>query len=97
MSECAEKGLCHGPLKWCDACGDVKHVCDFRLRGERCDEHPVPPTARENLKARRAAEKMIRDAAEMQREGLALLNAATDSERARTAYDKARRAQEDAK
>lgn len=35
---CKDAGRCHGPLKWCDACGDVKRVCDA-APGD-CDAHP---------------------------------------------------------
>jgi hypothetical protein len=92
--ECPGAGKCHGCLDWCSTCGEVRHVCDARLRGERCDQHPVPPTRRENLTAQREAEKMIREGHAAVREGMRLLNAATDREYARIAYDRQRAEQE---
>lgn len=26
--DCPGEGRCHGPMKWCDECGDVGDVCD---------------------------------------------------------------------
>ena len=33
---CEGEGTCHGPMKWCNRCGDVGKVCDS-LGG--CDVH----------------------------------------------------------
>ncbi len=88
IPECPGAGFCHGCLEFCSVCGDVRHVCDTRLRNERCDEHPVPPTRREILLTRRAAEKAIRDGARVRDAGLALLNAVADQEHARDAYNR---------
>lgn len=85
-NECPGAGLCHGALKWCDVCGDVKHICDARLRGERCAEHPVPPDVVTGRAAHRAAEKMIRDGNAMARDGERALQKAIDDEMARRAY-----------
>lgn len=50
--DCPGANLCHGCMKWCDNCGDVAHICDARLRGEPCDQHPIPHP-RDVLEARR--------------------------------------------
>lgn len=34
-AECPGEGACHGPVKWCDNCGDVDRVCDM----DECDAH----------------------------------------------------------
>lgn len=36
-TDCTGEGRCHGPLSWCDFCGDVSQVCDAKT-GE-CDCH----------------------------------------------------------
>lgn len=84
--ECTGEGKCHGCLKWCSKCGDVAHACDARLRGERCDEHPVPPSVATLMAARRSAERMICEGRRMEREGEAALQEVLDGERARRAY-----------
>jgi hypothetical protein len=66
----------------------VAHICDARLREDRCDEHPIPLTQRECLIARHRAEKMIADGREMAREGERLLVAAQDLGKARREYDR---------
>jgi hypothetical protein len=33
---CPGKGRCHGPMQWCDECGDVDFTCDF----PDCNVHP---------------------------------------------------------
>jgi hypothetical protein len=70
--ECPGVGLCHGCLRWCSYCGDVAHICDARLRDERCTEHPVPPPAGLIRTALRASEVKIakakRDLADGKRE-----------------------------
>lgn len=86
--ECAGTGKCHGCLKWCSTCGDVAHICDTRLRGERCDEHPVPTAAIIVRFARRAAEEKIARGREMLREGERELAEVVDAENARRAYDR---------
>jgi hypothetical protein len=84
--ECAGAGNCHGCLRWCSFCGDVAHVCDTRLRGERCDEHPVPPSAATLRRERAEAERTIREGERMVREGRAALREVVDREYARRAY-----------
>ena len=32
---CPDQGACHGPMKWCDFCGDVGALCDDAV----CDVH----------------------------------------------------------
>lgn len=86
--ECPGEGRCHGPLGWCSTCGDVGHVCDMRLRGERCDAHPVPPEWRDLRRARAEAERLIAEGQRMIREGeKALLDEVGDGEIARRAFD----------
>lgn len=34
---CPGAGVCHGPMKWCDRCGDVGRVCDDWTK--QCDSH----------------------------------------------------------
>ncbi len=34
---CCGEGKCHGPMGWCDACGDVDNVCDDTTGG--CMSH----------------------------------------------------------
>lgn len=85
--ECPGAGKCHGCLKWCSTCENVKHVCDMRLRGDRCDEHPVPPT-RESIVARRlTAQRKLFRASEEVRELEAELDELHDEEQARKAFD----------
>lgn len=86
--ECPGAGKCHGCLKWCDECGDVAHVCDTRLRGDRCDEHPVPPDSLILRTTRRGAEKMIRDARQMLADGARDIEEVTEGEIARREYDR---------
>jgi hypothetical protein len=87
-NECTGTGNCHGCLKWCVACGDVKHVCDMRLRGERCDEHPVPPTWAELRRDRAAVEQEIARARRIEREAQEAGRVVVDGESARRAYDR---------
>lgn len=35
--DCPGEGICHGPMAWCDFCGDVQEVCDA-IEGQ-CDCH----------------------------------------------------------
>ena len=56
---CPGTGRCHGCLRWCDECGSVRHVCDMRLRGERCDQHPVPPPMHKLRQQRYAQQRII--------------------------------------
>lgn len=87
--ECPGAGKCHGCLKWCNECGDiVTHVCDARLRGERCDQHPVPPPSNVIRSARKAAEAMIDKGREMERDGQVALREAVAAEGARRVYDR---------
>ena len=85
--ECPGAGLCHGCLKWCANCGDVDHVCDARLRGERCDAHPVPPDWPGLRKDRREAELKLRRGQAMVHEAQRDLEEVGEAERARRAYD----------
>jgi hypothetical protein len=41
-SLCTGEGHCHGPLKWCDYCGDVSDVCDVEWP-HQCDCHERYP------------------------------------------------------
>lgn len=34
---CPGDGKCHGPLAWCDWCGNVAHMCD--AEPGKCDCH----------------------------------------------------------
>jgi hypothetical protein len=86
--ECAGEGNCHGCLKWCSSCGDVGHVCDTRLRGERCDEHPVPPRWETLRRARAAIEAQAAEAKRVLRQAEADLAEIQDQENARREYDR---------
>lgn len=35
-NECPGRHKCHGPVSWCDECGDVDLVCD----DPNCEAHP---------------------------------------------------------
>lgn len=94
--ECPGGGLCHGPLKWCSTCGDVKHVCDMRLRGEICDAHQLPPDWRILRRARRAAEDLIAGGQRQIHEGNLALEEVIDGEIARRAFDAQQEALDDA-
>jgi len=85
--ECPGKGLCHGCLKWCSTCGDVAHVCDTRLRGERCDEHPVPPPWPSLRRARAAVEQQAYEARRALQQAERDLQDLVDQENARRAYN----------
>lgn len=37
IDPCPGEGRCHGPMSWCDWCGDVDHVCDDTTA--TCDTH----------------------------------------------------------
>lgn len=37
-AECPGEGACHGPMKWCEVCGDVARVCD----DPHCEQHARP-------------------------------------------------------
>lgn len=86
--ECPGNGKCHGCLKWCSTCGDVAHVCDARLEGRRCDEHPVPAPWVTIRAARHAAEQKIADGKRAICDGEAQLQGVIDAENARRAYDR---------
>lgn len=94
QDECPGKGLCHGCLNWCAECGEVGDVCDARLRGDRCDQHPVPPPWRMLRSDRQAAEKLVADGKRLQREGAKALEEVVEGERRRRAYDAQLREQE---
>jgi hypothetical protein len=87
-NECPGDGLCHGCLRWCSCCGDVSHVCDARLRGERCEAHPVPPSWSVLRTARAGAEKKRLYALRLDREALNEFQEVVDGENARRAYDR---------
>lgn len=74
-SECTGADKCHGCLNWCSTCGDVGHVCDMRLRGERCDSHPVPPHWGSLRTSRSQAERTIHAGKGLIREGESALAA----------------------
>lgn len=86
--ECPGADKCHGCLKWCSTCGDVTYVCDMRLRGERCDEHPVPPMWHRLTEKRRKAERNLFAAQQSVREIEAELSDIADDEKARREFDK---------
>ncbi len=86
--ECPGEGLCHGCLQWCSRCGDVKHVCDTRLRDERCAEHPVPPQSHVLRAELRMWEKKAADARAALREAEPECERYRESMRARTEYDR---------
>jgi hypothetical protein len=68
-------------------CENVKHVCDIRLRGDRCDEHPVPPTWQALREMRRKAERSRATGLKEVREAEAWLDTIVDDEKARRAFD----------
>jgi len=84
--ECPGVGKCHGCLKWCNTCGDVAHVCDVRLRDERCDAHPVPESPERLRLLRREAEQMIRAGKQMLADGERQLAEVIEEERASREY-----------
>ena len=84
--DCPGVDKCHGCLRWCSTCGDVAHVCDMRLRGERCDAHPVPPTWQVLRERRKKAERKRFDGQELIREAEAELSDIVDNEKARRAF-----------
>ncbi len=86
--ECTGAGKCHGCLKWCDNCGDVTHVCDMRIEGKRCDEHPMPPGWPELERMRRVAERRLYEAKCAAREASEEIERIADLENARRAYTK---------
>lgn len=84
---CPGRGKCHGCLDWCDECGTVRHVCDARLDGKRCDEHPVPEPWAVIRAAKNAAAAKMKAASQMANEATKELQDARDKENARIAYD----------
>lgn len=86
-SDCPGVGKCHGCLKWCSTCEVVKHVCDIRLRGDKCVEHPVPPTWQALREMRRKAERSRAKGQKEVREADAWLDRIADEEKARRAFD----------
>jgi hypothetical protein len=86
IDECPGPGKCHGPRVWCDNCGNVGHICDTRLRDERCDAHPVPPTPGEIAARRKAAEAKLAEGRRIIAEGEAELMQVREDARARQAY-----------
>jgi hypothetical protein len=40
---CEGEGACHGPMSWCDTCGDTRLMCD----AVHCDIHPKCDLCRE--------------------------------------------------
>ena len=92
--ECTGTGRCHGCLKWCENCGDVAHVCDVRLRGEACAEHPVPPDVVRIRESRKDAEARLAYGCRLVREAEVDMQDVVDAEHARRAYDRQVAAQE---
>ncbi len=92
--ECPGAGKCHGCQSWCADCGDVKHVCDARLRFERCDQHPIPPEWGELKRRRKEAERRRYETLCVMREVLTELDEITDLENARRAYGEQRAEEE---
>ncbi len=91
---CPGAGKCHGCLKWCDVCGDVAHICDDRLDGRRCDEHPVPPEWGTICNDKAAVERKRAEGRRLLREVDAEMDLVNDAANARRAYDKQRVEQE---
>lgn len=85
--ECPGAGKCHGCANWCADCGDVDHICDMRLRGDRCDEHPVPHTWPALREMRSKAERSRAKGQKEVREAESWLGTIGDDEKARRAFD----------
>lgn len=85
--KCPGRGKCHGCMKWCDQCGNVAHTCDVRLRGDRCDQHPIPPSRASLESARKAAVQAMFVAEEAKRDASERLREINDAFVARRAYD----------
>lgn len=86
IDACPGPGKCHGPLVWCDNCGNVRHICDTRLRDERCDAHAAPPTPGEIAARRKAAEAKLAEGRRLIREAEADLADAYEDACARRTY-----------
>lgn len=93
---CPGAGKCHGCLDWCADCGVVRHVCDARIMGERCDAHPVPTEWPVLRAERRAAEARIAKAQAEEGEARRELERIEEREAKRRGYDK-EQAKEDAR
>lgn len=85
-NDCPGQGKCHGCVKWCDACGDVEHVCDTRIAMERCDAHPIPPEQGTISARRKAAEQKLYEAQVMEREARTELAKVYELQTARNEY-----------
>lgn len=73
-------------MKWCDACGDVEHVCDTRIAMGRCDAHPIPPEQGTISARRKAAEQKLYEAQVMEREARTELAKVYELQTARNEY-----------
>lgn len=73
-------------MKFCNECGDVKHVCDARLRHESCAEHPMPSDRGVTRAARRAAERMIFEGKRLVADGTSSLEAVVEAEQLAAEY-----------
>lgn len=85
---CPGEGKCHGCMRWCSTCGTVAQVCDARLDGKHCNDHPVPPPWQDLKKTRAAAERKVSQAKAMLHEGASELEAVEEQERVRRIYDR---------
>lgn len=50
LPPCPGEGVCHGPLSWCELCGDVSDVCDAIEWPDACDCHERYPEKPEPVK-----------------------------------------------
>jgi N6-adenosine-specific RNA methylase IME4 len=69
-------------------------MCDTRLRGDRCDQHRVPPSWHELQNARKAAETELRRAENAARAARDLIVHIGEQETARRVYERQLQAQE---
>src|SRR6478609_6925149 len=86
--ECPGVGLCHGCLDWCSTCGTVRHVCDMRFRGKRCDAHPTPPEWHVLRAERKAAEAQLAKAQAAEGEARRELDRISEQEAKRRGFDR---------
>jgi len=70
-NECTGRFRCHGPVVWCDVCGDVDLVCDdpncdAHERGSEREKHYLESLANFHRKEAelKSAEKILAEAAQ---------------------------------